>query len=634
MNNVPFKFNTSVLHYLMIEWEKEESKLFKGLNKLHPKTDLIKDKNCKMDSLFFKEIQSHNSMHYHYLTTLMIANLYKDQVFCIPTFLDFRGRLYSRVSYLSYQSGDMARSLFQFDSPNDNIIEYKETKNPYTTPISYVKQYAGNVYNLSKKTIMEKIEWCDKFINEMEKEFDKYYISNISNTCSKEELKLSGAKVSNTETNKSTIEVKEAEQEFDFYFLNKYLDNAEEPFQFISVYFAIKDIFIKKKYNINIPILFDASCSGIQHLASIACDLNVAKMVNVVSTQKAKNDFYQIAADNVENYINNLGINNEIKENLKLIKVTRSILKLPIMTISYNVGLAKMSKELLTKMGKLVEKDDLIVTENKDDTNIIRPMDLPELEATPFSLKDVSGEEEQRREDNYGNKTFKIKINKEHSKNEKDLFLSPKEWGFFSTIIFKCVFELAPSIKEFNNYLNNFMAYLGKRNLTFNWETPSGLKIKFGLGKETTQRAGLKFIREGSGVQINIINKEKIDVKKSVVALMPNFIHSLDASNIHEITNFLHNLTLSEINEELEEVIKSVRVTGIKTLDNRFKLEEEKNYLTKNYTYNIYSPLENLTKDNKFMDLGLVKNHDLKKVGAFKKKYSFIYYPRLFCYNP
>lgn len=75
--------------------------------------------------------------------------------------------------------------------------------------------------------------------------------------------------------------------------------------------------------------------------------------------------------------------------------------------------------------------------------------------------------------------------------------------------------------------------------------TPTGLKIKFGLGKETTQRAGLKFIREGSGVQINIINKENIDVKKSVVALMPNFIHSLDASNIHEITNFLKNLTLS-----------------------------------------------------------------------------------------
>ena len=125
MNNVAFKINTDVLHYLFIEWDKEESKLFKGLNKLHPKTDLIKDKNYKMDSLFFKEIQSHNSMHFHYLNTLMI-NLYKDQVFFIPTFLDFRGRLYSKVSYLSYKGGDMARSLIQFYSPNDNILEHKK----------------------------------------------------------------------------------------------------------------------------------------------------------------------------------------------------------------------------------------------------------------------------------------------------------------------------------------------------------------------------------------------------------------------------------------------------------------------------------------------------------------------------
>jgi hypothetical protein len=55
---------------------------------------------------------------------------------------------------------------------------------------------------------------------------------------------------------------------------------------------------------------------------------------------------------------------------------------------------------------------------------------------------------------------------------------------------------------------------LVKKNEPFVWITPSGMKIKYALGKVTTKRAGLKFIREGSGVQINIINKDKIDVKK------------------------------------------------------------------------------------------------------------------------
>jgi DNA-directed RNA polymerase len=50
MNNVPFIINNDVLHYLTIEWDNEKSKLFKGLNKLHPKTNLLTDKKYKMDN--------------------------------------------------------------------------------------------------------------------------------------------------------------------------------------------------------------------------------------------------------------------------------------------------------------------------------------------------------------------------------------------------------------------------------------------------------------------------------------------------------------------------------------------------------------------------------------------------------
>jgi len=55
MNNVPYNINTSVLNYLTIEWDKEESKFFKGLNKLHPNTALVQDKKYKMDNLLLKK---------------------------------------------------------------------------------------------------------------------------------------------------------------------------------------------------------------------------------------------------------------------------------------------------------------------------------------------------------------------------------------------------------------------------------------------------------------------------------------------------------------------------------------------------------------------------------------------------
>lgn len=386
-----------------------------------------------MDSLLFKEIQSHNSKHYNYLNILMIATLYENQVFYIPTFLDFRGRLYSKVQYLNYQAGDMARSLIQFYSPKDNINKYKDTDNPYRSPINYLKQYAGNVYNLSKKTHKMKIEWCNNFIEDLKTEFKFCDLSNISNIESQNVEVLSSDKEVDTRMSDTTL-VGRKKQDFDFDFLNKYLDNAEEPFQFIAAYYAIKDIIINKQYYINIPILFDASCSGVQHLASIACDLKVARMVNVVNTKHVRSDFYQIAADYVVEMIKNMELDSDNKENLKLIKVTRSILKVPIMTISYNVGLTKMSKNLLSEMGKLVEidKDNLIVTEteNKNDININLHKDSPELAelvAIPVSLEGVRGEKETNLKNSSGNRTFKIKINKEQSKIEEDLFLSPKE---------------------------------------------------------------------------------------------------------------------------------------------------------------------------------------------------------------
>ena len=323
--------------------------------------------------------------------------------------------------------------------------------------------------------------------------------------------------------------------ELDILFLDKYLDNADEPFQFISVYKAIKDIVINKNNDINIPILFDASCSGIQHLSSLCNDINIAEMVNVVSTENCKNDFYQIAADYVIKYINDMPYfeNNDIKNNLMKIKINRSILKIPIMTISYNVGLEKMSKELLNKMGKIITINNIVITEN--DSKIDSILDKEK-----------------------NNKLFKIKINKEYSMNNEDLILTPKEWGIFATIIYKSVYEIGPSLREFNYYLNNFMSFIGKRNLPLIWVTPSGMKIKFAVGKSIKKRAGLGFIRKGSGTQINIINKNEVDVKKSVTALMPNFIHSLDASNIHLITDYLLSLEIDKTIEYFNTIEKEV----------------------------------------------------------------------------
>lgn len=87
MNNVLFIINNDVLHYLTIEGDNGKSKIFKELNKLHPKTYLVKNNKYKIDNLLFKEIQAHKLSIIIFFNTLMIATLYKNQVFFyIPTF--------------------------------------------------------------------------------------------------------------------------------------------------------------------------------------------------------------------------------------------------------------------------------------------------------------------------------------------------------------------------------------------------------------------------------------------------------------------------------------------------------------------------------------------------------------------
>lgn len=172
------------------------------------------------------------------------------------------------------------------------------------------------------------------------------------------------------------------------------------------------------------------------------------------------------------------------------------------------------------------------------------------------------------------------------------------------------------------------MAFLGKRNLPFIWKTPSGMKISFALGKVKSHRAG-RFIKESSGVRINIINKDEIDVKKSVVALMPNFIHSLDATSVHEITEFIHNLKIEQIKKEVKEVQEQELRGRISEshypkeifLQKKKQIEKEigEEYLIKKYTFD--SSKHGYVKDKLLFDFAFIREEldDLIKMAAFFK---------------
>ena len=70
-------------------------RVFKIFNGQNICLEILKTDN--KNEINFK--QSHNSRYWRWLNTLTIALLYQDSIFYIPTFADFRGRIYTATNY-------------------------------------------------------------------------------------------------------------------------------------------------------------------------------------------------------------------------------------------------------------------------------------------------------------------------------------------------------------------------------------------------------------------------------------------------------------------------------------------------------------------------------------------------------
>ena len=268
LNKTPFTINKDVLDFILLEWNNENSLYFKGFNK----EQVI----SKFDSPELKRRkQSHNSKYWKYLNTINIATVYQDMEFYLPTFSDFRGRIYTLSQYLSYQGDDLCKSLLLFGKEKNNrALDSKG--------FNYLLIYFNNLYGNKNLNYKDIIQWskdniiniCDMFINDIDK------------------------------------------------FNREVLPNLKEPFQFVSIVFAaircLNSFFENKDIILNNPILFDASCNGLQHLSALTREVEIAIKTNLVSLPDSpdmKNDFYNYAASLVQAELDNCD-----NDNLRKIK--------------------------------------------------------------------------------------------------------------------------------------------------------------------------------------------------------------------------------------------------------------------------------------------------------------------------
>ena len=112
----------------------------------------------------------------------------------------------------------------------------------------------------------------------------------------------------------------------------------------------------------------DATCNGLQHLATMVKDLNLMQFVNLLKSTctDLPNDIYKEMIIHIEksiekllNTVNRNKKTNEIEDFSKLanIKITRAFIKRGIMTISYGVTVKGVCHQLLTDHFKKVDNN-------------------------------------------------------------------------------------------------------------------------------------------------------------------------------------------------------------------------------------------------------------------------------------
>lgn len=273
---------------------------------------------------------------------------------------------------------------------------------------------------------------------------------------------------------------------------------AESIFLFLSFCLTMKEL----KYNPNkiiyLPIYLDATCSGIQHLAAMLKDFETGSKVNLIPQKSSDkvSDLYSELIEPINGAINKFGREEKGFEYFQLIKLDRSHIKPPIMTKVYNVSVVGIADQLRSVFKKYKY--------NKLEKFLVPTIDNNTIE---ISYGDV----------------FKI-----------------------AQIIDKQIFISLPSLKHIFDYFKNIIRLLVKLNIPIIWFTPAGLRIRQQYLQTKQNKISITFTKTSKKVILREVI-DNIDKNKQIQSIIPNIIHSLDASHLINLINTSIKLKFSPI---------------------------------------------------------------------------------------
>ena len=472
--------------------------------------DLLEFLGKKGNSLLYTNEEISESERLQQAITLKIAETYKNIPIYLNTHTDWRGRLYTNSFFISYQGSDLSASLLLLYNGEVLTEQGKE----------YLYIYGANLFNakindhsINKKPFLDRINWVK----------DNY------------------EKIIN----------------LDIEFIKK----AESKFLFAAFCLTLKNIHDDPKYIVKLPVFLDATCSGIQHLATLLLDKELAKKVNLTPQTNSDNvqDIYSEIMVDINKAINNYGILNPDFSSLADLKLTRDILKLSIMTKVYNVTKHGIASQLENKLQTIYVDSDSVSSlvggtnikfsssDNVNINNILKHTWRTNLSGETGEILNSENTEypeyitkDYKEEDKI--KKGKRKMQKADKRVKlfiapglfKPIYLNSKEVFKIAEIIYNQIFELFPSLKSIYYYFMNISKLMIKLEIPLSWFTPMGLKLTQHYLKSKINKVSISMGGKNKTLVLREFEDE-INKRKQIQAIIPNIIHSLDASHLIKI---------------------------------------------------------------------------------------------------
>lgn len=289
---------------------------------------------------------------------------------------------------------------------------------------------------------------------------------------------------------------------------------AEKPLNFISLALTLREIDKNNNYLVKNPIFLDATCSGIQHVSALLRDFELATLTNLNKSSKVDipEDFYSDVINKVNIEINEFGAKNKEYFNLMNVKLDRNLAKESIMTVVYNVSVFGMKEQLARKLKKIIKENKTIERIDESYTN---------------SLYNELADKSKRKS--------KILIYEFPSKNDNiKVHISPKELFMISRILNNFIFSEYKGLGKVYLFISEMTKITNLLNLPVIWKAPNGIEFSQHYHKNEKGHSKIRLF----GVVKELHYKKYInemDKNKQKNAIIPNVIHTLDASHLYEI---------------------------------------------------------------------------------------------------